>query len=249
MYAIPLECVAHWATPWNRWAPEVLDNINCPFCGRLATFTVTDHTIDQKRNTIAASANCPRCRKHVRVWEVDPAATGQQERKCAGLYVYPKPSLNRKPMDGIDKVPPEIGRAYVATVAAFNAGLWPATGACCRRVLEGVAKHRLGEDSRGRRLVQLLNDLKVKVDLAKPLTSLADALREGGNLGAHFDDLEREPDQAAAGQMLDFLDYLMDYLYVLPAKVESFRNMIGGQSEGAAATPAGRAQDSDPRVG
>jgi hypothetical protein len=153
-------------------------------------------------------------------------------------------------MDGIDKVPPEIGRAYAATVAAFNAGLWPATGACCRRVLEGVAKNRLGEDSRGRRLVQLLNDLKAKVDLiTEPLASLADALREGGNLGAHFDDLERESDQAAASQMLDFLDYLMDYLYVLPAKVESFRKMIGSQNQGATATPVDRAQESDAGVG
>ena len=93
--------------------------------------------------------------------------------------------------------------------------------------------------------MQLLNDLKEKVDLTKPLTSLADALREGGNLGAHFDDLEGEPDEAAASQMLDFPDYLMDYLYVVPAKVESSRNMIGRQSEGATATPADRAQDSN----
>jgi len=244
MYAIPLQCVAQWATPWNRWAPEVLDNINCPFCGRLATFTVTGFTMDEIRNTIAGSATCPGCRGKVRVWEVDAGPSSQQERKCAELFLYPKPLLNRKPMDGMDKVPPEIGRAYAATIAAFNAGLWPATGACCRRVLEGVAKHRLGKDSRGRRLVQLLYDLKEKVNLAEPLTSLADALREGGNLGAHFDDLEREPDQATASQMLDFLDYLVDYVYVLPAKVQSFRNMIGEQNQGTTAARTDRAQDS-----
>jgi len=54
-------------------------------------------------------------------------------------------------------------------------------------------------------------------------------LRKGGNLGAHFN-LEREPDQATARQMLDFVEYLMGYLYVLPGDVESFHNDITKQN-------------------
>jgi hypothetical protein len=40
--------------------------------------------------------------------------------------------------------------------------------------------------------------------------------------------------------MVDFLEYLMDYLYVLPAEVESFHNTITRQNPetNPSATPA-----------
>ena len=50
-----------------------------------------------------------------------------------------------------------------------------------------------------------------------PLIHLADTLRKGGNLGAHFD-LEKTPDREIATLMLDLLDFIMGYLYQLQNK-------------------------------
>jgi hypothetical protein len=128
-------------------------------------------------------------------------------------------------MSGADKVPPQIGREYASAINVFNAGEWNAAAICCRRVLEAVVQNLLPETSRNGPLYKQLGTLQSSVDLTKPLTSLTDALREGGNLGAHFN-LEQESDRATARQMLEFIEYLMRYLYVLPGEVESFHNDI-----------------------
>lgn len=225
MYPIALEFVAQWQQVNNKWIPQSID-IHCPFCGRQVTFTLTDFNLDGKRNTMAASSQCPGCHQQVRFWVIDPKPYGDtQGRECQSLCIYPKPTLNRNPMAGMDKIPTEIGRAYASTVNVYNAGEWTATAVLCRRVLEGIAKNLLPEEKQKKPLAQQLTDLTTEVDLAKPLTSLADAIRKGGNLGAHFD-LEREPDETTASQMVDLLEYLMEYLYVLPADVDSLHKIV-----------------------
>lgn len=161
----------------------------------------------------------------MRFWAIDPKNVKDQSKECKALGIYPKPTLKREPISGIDKIPPDIGRAYVSTVSVFNAGVWPATATCCRRVVEGIAQNLLPEDMQNKPLAQQLDELKTKVDLTKPLTSLADALRKGGNLGAHFD-LAKEPDESTASQMVDLLEYLIEYLYILPAQVESLHKTV-----------------------
>lgn len=51
--------------------------------------------------------------------------------------------------------------------------------------------------------------------LARPLIELSESLKDGGNLGAHFDD-ETDASIEDAEAMLDLLDYLLIYLYVVP---------------------------------
>jgi hypothetical protein len=225
VYAIPLEFVAQWQQVNNKWMPHSVD-IHCPFCARHVTFTLRDYALDGNRNTMAASATCPGCHQTARFWAIDPRPfSDTQGKECQELCIFPKPTLSRNPIAGIDKMPPEIGKAYASTVNVYNAREWTATAVCCRRVLEGIAKNFLPPAMQNKPLAQQLSDLKANVDLAKPLTALAEALRKGGHLGAHFD-LERAPDQAAASQMVDLLEYLIQYLYVLPAEVESLHDTV-----------------------
>jgi hypothetical protein len=132
-------------------------------------------------------------------------------------------------MNGADKIPPEIGREYASAINVFSAGEWNATAICCRRVLEAVVQNLLPKESQKGGLIDQLGALQSNVDLTRPLTSLTDALRKGGNLGAHFNS-EGVPDQARARQMLHLVEYLMRYLYVLPGEVESFHNDITRQN-------------------
>jgi hypothetical protein len=133
-------------------------------------------------------------------------------------------------MSGFDKIPPMVGREYASAINVFNAAEWNATAICSRRVLEAVVQNLLPKELQKGRLFDQLGSLQSNVDLTRPLTSLLDALREGGNLGAHFN-LESEPDQATARQMLEFLEYLMRYLYVLPGDVKAFRDDIAKQGQ------------------
>ena len=230
MHTLSLQNVLRWTAFNNKWTPHSVA-IHCPFCGRLATFTLGVWSLDPSRNTISASGDCPACRKTIRLWALDPGiCPDEKNQTCRELCISPTPSDNLKPMSGVDKVPREIGREYASAINVFNAGEWNATAICCRRVLEAVVQNLLPRDSRKGSLSEQLGNLQSNVDPVKPLTSLADALRKGGNLGAHFN-LEREPDQATARQMLEFLEYLMRYLYVLPREVESFHDDITKQNQ------------------
>ena len=57
-------------------------------------------------------------------------------------------------------------------------------------------------------------------DLAKPLITLSHTLRQGSNIGAHFD-MTRSTDEDMAKAMLDLLDYLVEYVYTLPQRIQA----------------------------
>ena len=231
MQTLSLQDVRGWVKFNDKWAPISL-SIYCPFCMSLAVFTLASHSFDQPRNTISASGTCPACVKAVRVWALDPrSASDNSNRSCAELWIHPAPSNDLKLMDGNDMLPPKVRREYASARNVFRCGEWNATALCCRRALEAVVRDLLPEDSRKGSLREQLERLPSNFDLSKPLKSLADTLRKGGNLGAHFNE-EGEPDQATARQMIEFVEYLMRYLYVLPGEVESFHSDItGGRDE------------------
>ncbi|WP_157058655.1 DUF4145 domain-containing protein, partial [Pseudomonas meliae] len=93
-------------------------------------------------------------------------------------------------------------------------------------LLEGIFKYRVDSSDRTKNLYQLIDLVKNSNDLAAPLETLSHAIRSGGNLGAHFDD-ENEPTEAMAGKMVELLDYLISYLYVLPSKITDLEKSLG----------------------
>lgn len=225
MYMLSLECVRGWAAVNNRWAPISL-SIYCPFCTALATFTLATHSFDQHRNTISATGTCPACSERVRAWVLDPATSqNNNDRTCAGLWIYPQPANNTRLMDGAERLPEEIRREYTSARNVFGCGEWNATALCCRRALEAIAQNLLPANQRKGSLSKQLEHLSSTPDLAKPLKSLADTLRKGGNLGAHFNE-GGQPDKATAQQMIEFIEYLLRYLFILPGEVEAFHNEI-----------------------
>lgn len=70
------------------------------------------------------------------------------------------------------------------------------------------------------------------VDLSEPLMTLANGVREGGNLGSHFD-LEKEPDRETAEVMLELIEYFLEYVYTLPRMIEALNQKLEalGQDE------------------
>lgn len=225
MHTLPLQAVRGWVKVNERWAPNAI-SMFCPFCGALATFTLATHLFDQHRNTISSSGMCPGCSRTVWVWALGPgSASDNSKRTCTELWTYPAPSNDVKVMDGIERLPAKVRREYTSARNVFRCGEWNATALCCRRALEAVVRDLLPEHLRGGSLKEQLERLPSNFDLSTPLKSLADTLRKGGNLGAHFNE-EDEPDEATARQMVEFVEYLMRYLYILPGEVESFHSDI-----------------------
>ena len=131
-----------------------------------------------------------------------------------------------------------LKNAYKSAVNVVNSREWNAAAVLCRRLLEGITKSILPPEVQKQSLAKQLAALPNHRDLGKPLLELADAIRKGGNLGAHFD-LEKEPDEQVATLMLELCEDLMQYLFALPLRIEELHKKI----EALGSTPSGAEDD------
>ena len=149
--------------------------------------------------------------------------------------VHPDPLTARDPIVGLELVPPRVAAAYRESLETLNAQMWGSTATACRRTLEGTLADKLG-DKREKYLHQNISKLPGAVDLGKPLVEISDALRRGGNLGAHFDS-DRDPTPGMARQMVELMEYLLEYLYVLPGQIEQLKAHVEGDDGNGGAKP------------
>ena len=220
MYRLDESTVVGWVIQQkgNEWSrrPRTFDTV-CPHCGRVANFEITEALMDPERRTVSTTARCARCRNNVHLWSIDGGGE---------LYMRPAPAA-RHPIAGAESMPTAVRQAYQDTIDVFNAGVWSATATQTRRTLEGIVHELLPEEERRGPLAQQLRKLaeSESVDLAQPLITLSNALRESGNIGAHFD-LTRTTDRATAQAMLDLIDYLIEYIYALPEMIEELNRKV-----------------------
>lgn len=224
MHEVYDDLVAHWEISDKRRLPIAIDLI-CPLCSRTVTFTLK---WGSKNNTLMfTSSRCPACSHQVVFILVE-----FQEIESGGdikgrLYAYPSPKI-RYPLDEITEIEEfsdNLQSAYMSAINVYNVGEWTAAAVLSRRVLEGVAKSLIPEGEQQGNLYQQLRSLPKYRDLEAPILTLADAIRKGGNLGAHFD-LEKEPDEETVTLMINLLDDLIEYLFILPTKINKLDDAI-----------------------
>lgn len=232
--SIPEEAVPQWERFNNWWLPESVDTL-CPFCGKAVNLRLVDHYHDASRDIMTSTGRCPRCRRAAYFWTISPGRFDNTDRGQVfrALLIWPAPPTERQPIQGVELIPERLRQAYLEALATYNAGVWPATGTSCRRTLEGIVAH-LMPTSTGRQsnLGNALISLPTVVDLAKPLITLSHSLRQGGNISAHFDST-RTPDQATAGAMVDLLEYLLEYVFTLPAMVDELEKRMAALGQQA----------------
>lgn len=226
MQLIPTTSVRSWTTIGQSKAPTSISAV-CPHCAEKVIFSLSGHHDDTHRLAIASSGRCPGCNRIARFWALRNA---QQPKEAndnpAAIYMYP-PATGFYPIPEFSSdVPEPLQRAFVATVDALNSRNYTATAVSARRTLEGIFKYLVPENKRDKNLASLIELVKSERDLAAPLTSLSHAVKDGGNLGAHFD-MENEPDETLSWQMVELVDYLISYLYVLPSKIETVEAKLG----------------------
>ena len=225
MQPIALESIRQWSKDnWGLWVVKSAST-NCPHCGELTTFPMQNFYNDTPRKTISMTGKCPACNIDVYFWEIEPALSQNPIPSCKMIAVYPEQKAHRKPLIGNELMSERLRAAYIDTLDVFNKSIWSATGTCCRRTLEGIIKELLPEDKRKGNLANQIRALKDSVDLAKPIVQLSDSMREGGNIGAHFD-FERELDKTSAEAMVDLLEYLIEYVYLLPKMIAALENQL-----------------------
>lgn len=226
MQLIPASSVRSWKKVGNGKTPTSISTV-CPHCGEKGIFALANHQDDTARLAIASTAHCPGCNHNVQFWAVRHEQVPKDDtNNPAAVFMYPVAKNHYPNPNFAPDIPDALQRAFVSTIDAFNSRNYAATAVCARRTLEGIFKYLVAEEKRNTNLARLIEHAKNDIDLAAPLTSLSHAIRDGGNLGAHFD-MEKEPNETLARQMVELLDYLISYLYVLPKEIKKLEQNLG----------------------
>lgn len=218
MYRLDRDCVRQWLGTGASKRPETFDTV-CPHCREKVNFKVIDAMGDNERRACSATGECSGCHEKVFIWTVEE---GDE------LYMRPAPVVRQR-VRGADLMSEPSRRAYTSAINVFNVGEWNATAVQTRVTLEGVVYDLLPEesydpkDSLSRQLKKLAESKSE--DLAKPIITLSHTLREGGNIGAHFD-MTRTTNQDMAKALLDLLDYMIEYVYALPQMIHEANSRI-----------------------
>lgn len=223
MYEVPDSAFSRWGKKYEVVVPMAIDMV-CPQCRNRLTFTPANwdqHEVQGKPKAV----RCPRCSELVYFLRLGGSVKGDVR-----VFVDAE-RPDRAPLAGLHAVPdsvlsPIVKREYEEALSVFSIGAANATAITCRRVLEGVAKSLLPEDGRKKNLYANIQALAEQHEtLSKPLVELSDVLRRGGNRGAHFSEDEITTIEGAA-QLIELLEYLLTYLYILPAQVRQFSTEV-----------------------
>lgn len=216
---------------------KVHNNINfpnaidwyCPFCGKSISFSLSWSvpSLSKMPPALFTKSRCPRCSEIATFLYVGLDYPLDKD-SFAELYIYPR-SKAREPLEGIsksEKFSNGLRKAYESTINVYNVREWESTAVNCRRLLEGIAMHLLPEDAYKKPiLAQMIEKIPEHVDFNAPILTIADGIRLVGNIGAHFD-IDRSPDETISTLMMDMLDFLIEYIFLLPDKVKELHDNI-----------------------
>lgn len=197
----------------------------CPECRKTTEFMLNANYQNSK-NGLVTESSCPTCKKSA-VFIIMTKDLLDEQGEHADTYIYDvqasKHPINQ--IEGLPNIPKDLIRAYRSAINVHQSRENSATAVMSKRVIESILKHFLREKSKGQPLSQQLEILPNHVDLAKPIQSLSQLLATDGSLHRMLE-LETEMDYETTSLLMDLLESIIEYLFVLPGKIEVTHNKI-----------------------
>lgn len=214
MRIIPLSNVRNYESVKLIKLPLVI-NYECPHCEETISGIKVNHTLSDDSSDATIILRCTSCNKLTKFWIPEFS----DSKKPSEIFQYGKNTLNKSLMSDVDALPEKLKDAYEETIDVFVTKKWAATSVMCRRTLEGVVYYLNGKSDVNQPLYKALKELPEKVNLSERLIELADGIRKAGNFGAHFDEIV-VPDQELATMLVEYIEYLLEFSFVLPKRAE-----------------------------
>ena len=200
---------------------------NCPYCGDFVNFALT-WNLDRDNLVQRTKCCCNSCKRIVQFFRLNFANPDKSE--IPEIYIYPASSSRKSIFDFNEVDSPvniKLKQVYESAIKTYNFGEWNGAIILCRKLLEGIMIDKIpnAHIHKNDKLFDLLNKLPAHMDFALPITDLAHSLRKGGNLAAHFNS-ETMPDLNMATKVMDLLEYLIEYIYILPTRIEALKTKV-----------------------
>lgn len=193
--------------------------IECPFCEEVGQFEAEHHAEKKKPNDEKVlnfdTLKCTNCSGYVMVlWS---ASSSFGSHRLHNFRVLPYPlKITKSP----SYMPDGVGRSWLQAQKSLETSSWDAAAVMTRTAMETALKDN---HAQGSRLVNKIDDLANKGILPPLMKDWAHEVRLLGNEGTHADPLSTGVEEEDAQDAAEFLDYLLEYLYALPKRIEEYR--------------------------
>lgn len=198
-----------------------IHEITCPFCLESGNFKIVFHAEKKKPNSDKKlnfdTLECGSCKGYVMVlWSASEYSFGG--RGIHDYQVIPWPiRFEKYPKHW----PEEVGRYWLQAKRNLKDENWDAAALMARSALQIVLRDKNAE---GDSLKKEVEDLSSKGILPPIMKEWSDNVRELGNVSAHPTPGQPPTDPQDAGDVVQFLDFLIEYLYSLPHRIERYQN-------------------------
>lgn len=205
---------------WRGNAGETLAvyDITCPFCMERGNFKTAFHAEKKKPNSEKKlnfdTLECGSCKGYVMVlWSA--SKHGSQ-----GLHSYRVLPWPLKFEKSPDEWPEAIGRFWLQAKRNISDENWDAAAVMARSALQLALRE---QNATGKNLKQEIDDLAAKGILPPIMKEWSDHVRELGNDSAHPNPQQGLINPQDATDIVNFLDFLLEYLYSLPYRIQQYR--------------------------
>jgi hypothetical protein len=191
--------------------------LHCVFCGETGNFSSAAHFEKKKANSRKKLNfdvyQCKNCMGYVLVlWSADEFAHGIFDFK-----VLPWPLGKPAPSENW---PPEVQRFWVQSKDSLKNENWDAAAVMARSALQIALRDR---GAMGKTFYAEIEDLATKGVLHPLMKDWSTEVRELANDSAHPKPNAPPTDPKDAKDIMQFLDYLLMYLYDLPKQINDYR--------------------------
>jgi hypothetical protein len=192
--------------------------IVCPFCMVQGNFATAFHA--EKKNPRSGKTlnfdtlKCGNCTGYVMVlWSAGlNRFDGTHDYK-----VLPWPMRMEKHPD---YWPEQVGRLWLQARRSLKDENWDAAAIMARTSMQAALRER---GANGKNLKEEINDLATRGMLPPLMREWSHEVRELGNDSTHPEPGQKATDPKDARDIVNFLDYLLEYLYDLPERIRQYR--------------------------
>lgn len=191
--------------------------ITCPFCMENGNFKVAFHAEKKKANSSKKlnfdTLKCNNCSGYVMaLWSANDMSSG--------IHDYQLLPWSLRVENFPEYWPASVGNYWMQARRSLTDENWDAATIMARSALQVALRDRGAE---GKNLKQEIDDLADKGILPAIMKEWSHNVRELGNESAHPQPEQIPTNKEDAKDIVSFLDFLLEYLYKLPKRIEDYR--------------------------
>jgi len=197
-----------------------INEIECAFCFERGKFSVEHHAVKRQPNGPKTlnfdTLKCGSCGGYVLVlWSATSHMIGLE-----GIHAYKVLPWPIRVSDYPDDWPEAIGRYWMQAHRSLNDENWDAAAVMARSAMQAALREN---GAVGTSLKQEVEDLAAKGILPPLMKDWSHELRELGNESAHPVPTQGPTSPRDARDVVEYLDFMLQYLYTLPKQIEDYR--------------------------